>query len=394
MGRQINPKTCPYTICLVCEGEKTEPYFFINLVKDFGTVSYVLYTDPQVMPTERAGVSGRAVRHLSLRGDGNTPKEARSPYPLNFVEVGIRYLDSHIFNEVWVVYDKDNHPAHADAWSSVINYRRDNTRKLNLVFSSRCIEYYFLEHFEYINRPFEQCECKAFDPSKKKQVVQNCCRTDRHHLPLAMACDGEHDPVCINGYARHRGYWTEGVGKSSDVYDCIGNLWVGIFNAHRLKWESLHNMPFESPIYERNPYLNTYRLTLRLCQMASLEHGDVITDNRANGTITIERNGDILTLKNQRNTSIFISGDYVKRYRKPNAMSNKWDRGEELPIDQHCLLNPNIEKNIDLTQIIDENEYLIIRFGDYEYFCALEGVVIAGIEMDNVEPSSYFYTQQ
>jgi len=390
MGRQItNPRKCPYTICLVCEGEKTEPCFFLKLVNDLGSVSYELHTDPQVILGESAGVSGRAVRHLPLQGSNVVADEVHLPYPLNFVEVGKRYLDSQIYNEVWVVYDKDNHPAHAEAWASVINYRRDVSRKLNLVFSSRCIEYYFLEHFAYIERPFEQCECKALDPKKNKLVVQNCCRSDRHHLPLDNACDGINDPICINGYARRRGYWSGGVGKSSDAYDCIGNLWVGIINAHRLKWHSLCSVSATLPIYERNPYLNTYRLTLRLHEMASLEHGDVIEDKRVDGTVVLERNDDILTLKNQLNNTVLFNANDVKKYSRPAVVSEKWCRGTELPITLQCVLEPGEEKRIDLTQIIGEDEYLIIRFGRYEYFCALEGTVSVSIDMESVEPSSY-----
>lgn len=390
MGRSItNPKTCPYTICLVCEGEKTEPFFFLKLAKDLEAVSYELHTDPQVLLGESAGVGGRAVRHLPLLSGGEVAEEVHLPYPLNFVEVGKRYLESRIYNEVWVVYDKDNHPAHAEAWDSVIDYRRNVSRKLNLVFSSRCIEYYFLEHFEYINRPFEQCECKARDSKKNKLVVQNCCRSDRHHHPLANACDGVHDPVCINGYARHRRYWSRGVGKSSDAYDCIGNLWVGIINAHHLKWQSLLSMPSEPPVFDRNPYLNTYRLTLRLHDMASLEHADVIENKRVNGAIRLERNGDVLTLKNQLNSAISFNANDIKRYRKPAIRSGKWDRGTELPIDLHIILEPDKETSMDLTQMVGEDEYLIIRFGGYEYFCALEGDVSVGVDMESVEPSSY-----
>lgn len=389
MGRLTNPRMCPYTICLVCEGEKTEPYFFLKLVNDLGPVSYELHTDPQVLMGESAGVSGRSVRHLPLQGSAVVAEELHLPYPLNFVEVGKKYVESQIYNEVWVVYDKDNHPAHAEAWASVINYRRDVSRKLNLVFSSRCIEYYLLEHFEYINRPFEQCECKARDPQKDKLVVQNCCRSDRHHLPLTNACDGVHEPVCINGYARNRGYWSGGVSKSSEAYDCIGNLWVGIINAHRLKWYSLLSMPANIPIYERNPYLNIYRLTLRLHEMASLEHGDVIVDRQVNGTIILERNGDVLTFKNHRNCIVLFNANDIKRYRKPAIRSGKWDKGVELPMGLRIMLEPNNETRIDLTQIIGEDEFLIIRFGDYEYFCALEGAVSVGIDMESVEPSSF-----
>lgn len=395
MGRQItNPKTCPYTICLVCEGEKTEPYFFLKLVKDLETVPYELHTDPQVVLGESAGGGGRAVRHLPLLSGGEVAEEVHLPYPLNFVEVGRRYLDSRIYNEVWVVYDKDNHPAHAEAWASVIEYRRNVSQKLNLVFSSRCIEYYFLEHFEYINRPFEQCECKARDSKKNKLVVQNCCRTDRHHLPLENACDGVHEPVCINGYARHRDYWAGGAGKSSDAYDCIGNLWVGIINAHRLKWQRLLSESPKTPIYEYNPYLNTYRLALRLHEMASLEHGDVIEDKRVNGNVIVERKNDVLTVKNQRNSAIFFGAHDVKKYRNPEIMGGKWDRGKELPLNLRRMLQPGEEKDIYLSQIININEYLIINMGGHEYFCALEGSAPVGIDMNRVEPSSYFFTQQ
>ena len=396
MCRQIvNLRHTPYSICLVCEGEKTEPFFYLSLVRDLGDVDYHLDTDPVVRLGEPIGVNSRAVRHLALMNGGTLPAQAHLPYPLNFVEIGKRYLDSEMHHEVWVIYDKDNHPAHAEAWRSAVDYRNQTSNKLNLVFSSRCIEYYLLEHFEYIDRAFSECECKgqkAIGNGRFKTVEQNCCRTDRKQ-PLANACDGVNNP-CINGYARHHGYWLNGEGKGNAAYGKVRNLWVGIYNAHRLKWWSLHQMPSDIPIYERNPYLNVYRLTLRLKEMSSLESGDVITTTNNLGGVIIERHGDIVTFTNEQTRRFVVGPTLIRKYRVPYTANGKWYLNQSIAHTFQCMLDTHESANLDLTGILGEDEFLLLKIGSHDYFCALEGEEIPDLIINEKEPTSALFTRR
>lgn len=393
MGRKISkPRESTYTICLVCEGEKTEPYFYTNLAEDLKP-TYKLHTDPLIGESKSAGVIGRPIRHRDLLQLGDEVQEAiHEAFPLNFVEVGKKYLESGMHNEVWVIYDKDGHPQHAEAWQAVLDYRNNINKKLNLVFSSRCFEYYILEHFEFIKRPFEECECKARNEEKGEPEAQNCCRTDKRNLPLSQACDGVNGSICINGYARHHHYWENDEVKKGNSYNKISNLWTGIMHAHRLKWWSLVNIDPRTPIYMRNPYLNAYRLTLRLNEMSSLEQGDEIVETYKTGALVIKRRGDTLMVRNEDNRTFIFGSLQVKKHQNPIGVKDKWGKGDEIPLAlKHCLA-PGSEITIDLTQIIGIDEFLIIQFGGHDYFCALEGNPPEGIKLNEVELTTPLFT--
>jgi hypothetical protein len=306
MARRSNSLPLHYTICVVTEGEKTENNFFDKLYRTEKRLNpelpYTMQTVPPPVDDEDDGEDepGRASGTLDLKGTaaGIVDEYKGIPLPLKWVKMGIALAGT--FNEVWIAFDKDGHPAAKDAFEEFIKARKKD-KGLNLIFSSRCFEYYMLQHFEYIYHGFEKSECdekiKRNKGRKTKTVYLGCC-TD--HAKNG-ACDGDlgntAKPPCINGYARKQGYWTES--KNDAAFDAVHNIYAGIVNAHNIKWSSLSTEAVAKAVYERNPYLNTYRLTVRLMQIGVLEHRDKASiDKGGTYSYDMEREGNSLVFRN------------------------------------------------------------------------------------------------
>jgi len=306
MARRSNSLPLHYTICVVTEGEKTENNFFDKLYKSERCrnpeLPYTLQTVPPPVEDEEQNEDepGRESGVLALKGSADLAEDVYKgiPLPLKWVKMGIALVGA--FNEVWIAFDKDGHPAAKDAFDEFIKARAKDKR-LNLIFSSRCFEYYMLQHFEYLYHSFEKSECNEKVGRKKgkktKTVYLECC-TDK---AKQGACDGDlcntDNPPCINGYARKQGYWTES--KNDAAFDTVHNIYAGIVNAHNIKWTSLSTEDASKAVYERNPYLNTYRLTARLMMLGVLEKGDKVSKNMGGAySYDMERDGNSLVFRN------------------------------------------------------------------------------------------------
>lgn len=306
MSRRSNSLPLRYTICIVSEGEKTENNFFNKLYKIEKSrnpdLPYTLQTVPPPVDDEDGDKddTGRKSGMLDLKDSADIVVDEYKgiPLPLKWVKKGIALVGT--FNEVWIAFDKDGHPAAKEAFEEFLKARA-NDKRLNLVFSSRCFEYYMLQHFEYLYHGFEKSECNVKVPRNKgkttKTVYLRCC-TDQ---AKQGACDGDvgntANPPCINGYARKKGYWLES--KNDMALDVVHNIYAGIVNSHKIKWTSLSSEDVAKPVYERNPYLNTYRLTARLMMLGVLEQEDKVSiDKGVSYSYDMEREGNTLVFKN------------------------------------------------------------------------------------------------
>ena len=365
------------SICIICEGEKTEPYFFEELiawmerehiVRDY---QYQIYPIPVKQSETDSDNGGRKRNKRQLEEMPEKTNEnviQRGPMPECWVDSGIAQLDN--YSEVWVVFDKDNHPCHKDAFDKVRQKRREK-RKLNLAFSSRCFETYLLQHFEYNTQSFQKSECDEKTNGRTRYL--HCCT---ENSVVGKACDGD---KCINGYARKHGYWLNS--KSDQAFSCVRNIWFGIFNSHRLKWNSLATITSTTEVFERNPYLDTYRLTLRLMGYHSLEHDDSLFHKIGSGQFWIlQRKGNTLTFKNDSVLSMSVPEGAISIMK---ALSN----GKPL-IDVEKQIKCNLEKieiaagkqyTIAMDDLLtSDDQYLKIHWYDNIYFCAKED----GIEDD------------
>lgn len=368
--RQIEHLQPDYSICIICEGEKTEPYFYRDLMawmeREHWPLDYQYRIFPQPVSSADVDSDGNG-RKTSRRQMENMPTGTdevimRGPMPECWVDSGIAQLDA--FSEVWVVFDKDEHPHHEQAFEKV-RRMRDQRKNLNLAFSSRCFEMYLLQHFEYNLQAFLKSECNEKHNGKTRYF--NCCLSTA--LP-GKACNGER---CINGYARSHGYWQNS--KNGQTFSYVRNLWYGIFNSHRLKWHSLATQPEGIEVYQRNPYLDTYRLTLRLLGYHSLEHGDTFCHKVGNGHFHfLTREGNTITFKNESQLKQKIpagSISVMKAITENRPQINvEWQVKDNL---EDVEIAPGGRYSIALDKLLHrEDYYLKVSWNDGIYFCACE----------------------
>lgn len=390
MSRRSNSLPLNYTICVVSEGEKTENNFFDKLYKFEKSrnpeLPYTMQTVPPPVDDEDGDNdgTGRKSGVLDLKGsaDDIIDEFKGVPLPMKWVKMGIALAGT--FNEVWIAFDKDGHPAAKDAFDEFVKARA-NDKGLNLIFSSRCFEYYMLQHFEFVYHRFEKSECNekvVRNKGKKTRTVYlGCCTAQA----MQGACDGElcnlDNPPCINGYARKQGYWTES--KNDKAFDVVHNIYAGIVNSHNIKWASLSTEDVAKAIYERNPYLNTYRLTARLMMLGVLEQKDKASiDKGASYSYDIEREGNSLVFRNNypgkmdlRNVSIDL---YDELYSE--------EKFNQVLLD-HILLEDVIEsggvKTMDMTPFFNkEAQYAIIDFFGKRFLFILEQEIDKAIKKE------------
>ncbi|MEY3242063.1 MAG: hypothetical protein RIR11_3502 [Bacteroidota bacterium] len=165
--------------------------------------------------------------------------------PLRYV-AHARLLEerSNIYEEIWVVFDKNGHSYHKEAFE--LAERKVNDKKINIAFSSRSFEQWILLHFEKSSKPFEKTSCK--DNNGKLLG----CNADK-------GCHGE---LCLTGYISSK-YLPkyEKSNKNADLDDMMNILLsktIQAFeNAKWLRQEQQEALQENSgQVYMVNPYTN------------------------------------------------------------------------------------------------------------------------------------------
>lgn len=382
--RNVDTRTSKYTIGFVCEGEKSEPFFIRRLHATLQNDSFNIDVHPLAQEELRLNQTTTNVRREGTRLVNNRTMPDPllksyygKPQPTNWVLAGEELLDT--CNEVWVLFDKDGHPDMQNAFTEIDRIRQTQSN-YNVVFSSRCFEYYILMHYEYSTMPYAKAECNHKENGKT--IFENCCTPNA----TSNACDGE---LCINGHARLCKYWTDS--KNHYVYDICRNLWWGILNSFHVKWNSLLSNRTQK-IYDRNPYLNIYHLTLRMIGMGCLEPFEPpIIRELGNGTHhTLNRNGDNLHI--ECHSPIPIRNIELQEYRLLTDAELQAKGKKDLHI-QDCLVQTHtIMLNLSKGQTIDINliqyglnaidKYGIIEWDNIKYFVApiLKHIMISQVE--------------
>jgi hypothetical protein len=135
-------------ILIVCEGQVTEPIYF----KDLGRQARVRLIE--VVVNEEGGVPKTIVeRAVQLK------KSAR--------RTAKRLLDDFLdFDEVWCVFDVDEHPNLPHA------IQQANANGVNLAISNPCFELWILLHFQdqraHVDRARVQADCRRHIPNYRK----------------------------------------------------------------------------------------------------------------------------------------------------------------------------------------------------------------------------------
>ena len=115
-------------VLIVCEGEKTEPYYFQGLRKSLG-----LHPANVVIADKKSGL-----------------------VPKSLVQYALEELkkDSD-FDHVFCVFDKDKHPSYEAALAMIRDKRLKGSTQLHAITSIPCFEVWVLLHFNYSTAPFE-----------------------------------------------------------------------------------------------------------------------------------------------------------------------------------------------------------------------------------------------
>ncbi|MBD5185447.1 MAG: RloB domain-containing protein [Bacteroidales bacterium] len=312
--RQEDIKTSHYTLRIVCEGTKTEPLFFTDLCKifvashpntDAGTVPKARLTEDEedeaekaVQPKKRGRYNGKKLttKPGKKKMADDEPVMKGAP-PLNWVNYGHSLLDGGV-DEVWVVYDKDEHPMH-EAAAKKIKELQDDNKNIEAAFSSRSIEHYYLLHFEYNTTAFPETECGERIHGNKHSYR---CGTYEH----PKDCHGKH---CINGYARTKGYWEESK-KDISMYQIVkDHILMGIYNALKLEAATKAANP-GADFYTFNPYTTAHRLVARLLDIEIPTKGEMSTQHSPHQFIVGMGANGIKVCNTGKNRQIFPANSF------------------------------------------------------------------------------------
>lgn len=127
--KSLKPKRIMH---IICEGTKTEPYYFSSYIDCFANEKAKVIEIPSCKKNTPVQLVDEAVQR----------KKSKDTSP------------DDVF---WVVYDREgvgkySNELHAKAWSKAI------ANNINIAFSNICFELWILQHFELTNSPFSCCD--------------------------------------------------------------------------------------------------------------------------------------------------------------------------------------------------------------------------------------------
>lgn len=304
------------SLYIVSEGEKTEASFYDDLQQQlklagcshFSKVDFYRVPKPKDITDDLPDFEVRTEGGRALNRPANAVMPKGTYQPLNWIKIAIGKLGA--YDEAWAVFDNDHRnnppsgkPQIDNAIAAYQNlFNGGSHPNLCIAYSSLSFEYYMLLHFEYLYHGFHNTEC--YDVVKGNHVYRNCCSNDPKNPPKQGACNGQlQDGCCINGYARLRNYWQ--LSKTNGVLSCIPNIYTGIVNAARVRWEALQTQR-GTTIGNKMPYLNTYQLTIRMMGLQLLEYDHDITIVSKSGLIILHLEENKVKVDNQSNILLLI----------------------------------------------------------------------------------------
>jgi len=343
-------KKSPYTILLICEGENTEPNFFksirdgiIDKEFDIGNVKLTIYPEPKIEeePLSKANVKHKPERKKRKlkKTDSEIEIKITGAAPLSWVLAGKKELKEGTYDEVWVVFDRDNHPKRKEAFAEA--GKEINGKKIKIAFSSRSFEYYLLLHFERKYYKFKKTDCyfKEKNKGKKDKKVRVWCGTNKHP---ELDCFGK---VCINGYSHFNNYWSnqenENTKSNFSTFSLIKNtLEKGFINSAWLRNKSdlIENNILK---HDRNPYITIDLLVKRLTGNDCFKHQWISLNERVKF-----KNIEILVANNQIDITNLNKNKLLIPENSFSVINNnrKIDFGERKIIDKQKNAIYNIKK--------------------------------------------------
>lgn len=257
MTRIAQPRSFHQTMVIVCEDSHTAPNYLSHLKKqaiDTGCWDYIEISPKPpietIIPTVQVNThKTKRSKRKFLDIEENDWIEIileneNNEQPVRYVRTVQKALQEG-YSIGWAVYDLDGHSGHERAEKMA-----KTTPNVNIAFSSRSIEIWFLLHFEQSNRMFLKVHCKI----KKGKVLD--CNTNNQCI----------DEECLVGYIR-RNTPLANYAKNTDLFSQINpKIRNAITNSEWLRTQ----YDVESPFYTRNPYTTVDKLVKSLLKWVSV----------------------------------------------------------------------------------------------------------------------------
>ncbi len=250
------PQIFRKNILIICEGSTTEPNYFDSLrdlsIKQVPEYRIKIRPLPendkieitQASPaTQRQGRKSRQINNVEVK-EQPVPEEYAAQ-PLRYVWEAQQGLVDGTYDEVWAVFDLDEHPRHAEAFT--LCKETINGKSVQIAFSSISFETWILLHYEFNTTAFEKSQCRI-------QKESNYCGQNIHEHD----CHGER---CVTGYLKIK----EFIEKEKDIKKIsFQELKDKIPKALKNSVDLRAYHPKNKPIYKINPVTTVDRLVFKL----------------------------------------------------------------------------------------------------------------------------------
>lgn len=158
--RKVNKR-----ILILCEGAETEPNYFKAIKHDLHLKNKLKALRIEISDTRKTSPKQLVEEAKNYKETANSE---RNPY-----------------EEIWIVFDKDGYTKHPETFDQA------QTNEFNVAFSSPSFELWYLLHFEFTGRPFEN-DKKVISYLNNKNYLPDYEKSDNVYLQI---CDKTQDAI-------------------------------------------------------------------------------------------------------------------------------------------------------------------------------------------------------
>ena len=323
-------------ILIICEGSTTEPNYFDNLrdlsLKQLPEYQIKIRPLPESAKIEVAQASSATQRQGRKSRQMNDVVVKEQPIPEEYAAQPLRYvweaqqgLVDETYDEVWAVFDLDEHPKHAEAFA--LSKETIKGKSVQIAFSSISFETWILLHFEYNVTAFEKSQCRT------QRELHHCGQDIHEH-----DCHGER---CVTGYLKIKDF----VEKQKDIkkirfHELQDKIAIALKNAVSLR----ATFPANQPIYEINPITTVDRLVFKLLHSKfDFQWRDIDSVTIHGRKATVTKHGGVLTIvvRNLTDTCFILLPTHLLLFNT---------KGESILVGRKELLDPQSSSS---SQVID-----------------------------------------
>lgn len=212
-SREKSLKKGSYSVLIVCEGENTEPAYFLEFEKYLNETQSELYPngitftifpfppENEIRATEKEQLFQRAKKVIKVKNPATIINEDIEKKflaePIRWVRYAQKQADGAGYNQIWSIFDYDNRPLNElkKAFELAKNKNNEGGVAVDIAYSSYSFEYWLLLHYEMYEKFIGGSECKdenedAIDCGVTGNTKKNNCK----------------GASCLGGYLRLNSY--------------------------------------------------------------------------------------------------------------------------------------------------------------------------------------------